>query len=316
MLEDEVDMFFNVGPSLYAWGWSGHVFECGPLPLHSRVRWTCFSMWAPPSTLEGEVDTFLNVGPSRYTWGWSGHVFECGPLPLHSTGMHFASTWYHSGDVFPGLPNFKSLFCPCIVCKSENKTRGGLRTRISLAYALQIKLMMMRIVIAPLASTYNKTCFMACIPHSRANFPKESGHETMYTYNGTMDVHKCFGPCSWSCFWVQIYCSMILLPNTFTFISPGARNVTLHKDDDTVQQQQLLWPLPQCTNLNHHHFLLLTKVCFDDKYFTDTILPVLEVLLLEHYLEIYHNHVWNTAPPRMKNIMDAIFQEFPLHIVS
>ena len=83
---------------------------------------------------------------------------------------------------------------------------------------------------------------------------------------------KCFGPCSWSCFRVQIYCSMILLPNTFTFISPGARNVTLHKNDDMVQQQQLLWPLPQCTNLNHHHFLLLTKVCFDDKYFTDTIL--------------------------------------------
>ena len=72
-------------------------------------------------------------------------------------------------------------------------------------------------------------------------------------------MHKCFGPCSGSCFQVQIYCSTILLPNTFTFISPDARNFTLQKDD-TVQRQQFLLPLPLCTNLNHHHFLLLTKV--------------------------------------------------------
>lgn len=86
-------------------------------------------------------------------------------------------------------------------------------------------------------------------------------------------MHKCFGPCSGSCLQVQIYCSTILLPNTFTFISPDARSITLHKDDDTVQRQQFMLPLSQCTKLNHHHFLLLhdkgQKYCFDDKYFTD-----------------------------------------------
>ena len=111
--------------------------------------------------------------------------------------------------------------------------------------------------------------YLTLMPIFREGF----GHETVHTYNGMMDVHECFGPCSGSCLQVQIYCSTILLPNTFTFISPDARSITLHKDDDTVQRQQFMLPLSQCTKLNHHHFLLLhdkgQKYCFDDKYFTD-----------------------------------------------
>ena len=125
--------------------------------------------------------------------------------------------------------------------------------------------------------------YLTLMPIFREGF----GQETMRTYNGMMDVHKCFGPCSGSCLQVQIYCSTILLPNTFTFISPDARSITLHKDDDTVQRQQFMLPLSQCTKLNHHHFLLLTKVrniVSMTNTSLMTILPVLEVLLMKHSL--------------------------------
>ena len=129
-------------------------------------------------------------------------------------------------------------------------------------------------------------------------FREGSGQETMRTYNGMMDVHKCFGPCSGSCLQVQIYCSTILLPNTFTFISPDARSITLHKDDDTVQRQQFMLPLSQCTKLNHHHFLLLTKVrniVSMTNTSLMTILPVLEVLLMKHSLS------WDLSQSSLKH---------------
>ena len=171
-----------------------------------------------------------------------------------------------------------------------------------------------------------KDCYFSTVFHTRMGRPYDADCSCsysvhlkqdllygMYTYNGTLELQECFGPCSGSCFDVETYtrqCSR-LTPSRYHFEFPNPMYIALRRGDDsppTTVYTTIPVLVDTCKFKPTSFFA--SDAClsdFGDKCFTDDYFPYWKSFLGNVRSLGIARLERTELHPGWKYIMDAIF---------